>query len=255
MVQPKKSLGQHFLIDKNIARKIIDAIPSDPPAILEIGPGTGVLTAYILRMEGAEAVFVETDAESVEHLLAEFPSIEGRIHHADFLQADLQELINGHYKVVGNLPYNISSQIFFRFLEDRDRMLSAVVMIQKEVAERIRSGPGSKEYGILSVLLQTWYDIEYLFTVSAHVFHPPPRVKSAVIRLSRNKRSDIGCDPVFFTRVVKTAFNQRRKTLRNSLKPLLKEKVPEAISDLLSKRAEQLSVDEFIFLTRKLQPK
>jgi 16S rRNA (adenine1518-N6/adenine1519-N6)-dimethyltransferase len=254
MVLPKKSLGQHFLVDKNIARKIIDAIPPSPSVILEIGPGTGVLTQHILNMEDVNAVFVETDQEAVEHLHNEFPSIAGRIYHADFLKVDLTELMTGPYKVVGNLPYNISSQIFFRFLEDHDRMRSAVVMIQKEVAERIRSAPGSKDYGILSVLLQTWYDIEYLFTVSEHVFHPPPRVKSAVIRLIRNERTDIECDPAFFTRVVKTAFNQRRKTLRNALKSLLKENVPEAISDLLSKRAEQLSVDEFIFLTRKLQP-
>lgn len=253
MVLPKKSLGQHFLTDKNIARKIISAIPRSPSLLLEIGPGTGVLTQYILELEETEPVFIETDREAVDHLLENFPGIAGKIWHMDFLKVDLKELMSGQYRIVGNLPYNISSQIFFRILDDRDRMQSAVVMIQKEVADRIRSGPGSKVYGILSVLLQTWYDIEYLFTVSAHVFHPPPKVRSAVIRLNRNTSTDIACRPGFYFSIVKAAFNQRRKTLRNALKPFLAGKDTADIEDLLGKRAEQLSVDAFIRLAHHLE--
>lgn len=252
MVLPKKSLGQHFLTDQNIARKIIDALPVSPGAILEIGPGTGVLSKYLLEQDGFNPLFIETDAESVEYLNGHFHAIQGKVMHADFLKVDLEELLQGPYQLVGNLPYNISSQIFFRMLEDRDRLQSAVVMIQKEVADRIRSAPGNKVYGILSVLLQTWYDIEYLFTVSEHVFHPPPRVKSAVIRLSRNATTDIGCRPEFYFSVVKAAFNQRRKTLRNALKPFLGTKDTVAMKEVLAKRAEQLSVQEFIELANML---
>ncbi|NQT78172.1 MAG: 16S rRNA (adenine(1518)-N(6)/adenine(1519)-N(6))-dimethyltransferase RsmA [Bacteroidetes bacterium] len=252
-VRPKKSLGQHFLTDGNIARKIVSAIPAEPKTLLEIGPGTGMLTKIILESNIFEPVFIETDLESVEFLSANFPGIEEKIMHGDFLRIDLKSFIPDHYQIVGNLPYNISSQIFFRMLEDRDRLHSAVVMIQKEVAERISSGPGNKTYGILSVLLQTWFDIDYLFTVSEKVFHPQPKVKSAVIKLSRNRVMDIGCDPVFYFKLVKTAFNQRRKTLRNALKPLLSEKDTSAITDVLSKRAEQLSIQEFISLAKYLE--
>ncbi len=253
MVLPKKSLGQHFLTDHNIAQKIVASIPDEPRLVLEIGPGTGVLTRYLLENKEMNPLFVETDRESVEYLNAEFPEIEGKLFHEDFLKTDLKGLINENYQIVGNLPYNISSQIFFRMLEDRDRMQSAVVMIQKEVAERIRSGPGNKVYGILSVLLQTWYKIELLFTVSEHVFHPPPKVKSAVIRLSRNDVVDIGCDPAFYFLLVKTAFNQRRKTLRNSIKVFLGDKNTGPIEEYLPKRAEQLTVEEFIELAVYLE--
>ena len=247
-VRPKKSLGQHFLTDHNIAQKIIAALPQSPALLLEIGPGTGILTRYILDMPDKEPVFIETDQESVDYLSVQFPEIKEKIIHEDFLKANLKVLMQGNYQIVGNLPYNISSQIFFRMLEDRDRMDAAVVMIQKEVAERIRSAPGNKVYGILSVLLQTWYDIDYLFTVSEGVFKPPPKVKSAVIKLVRNSTKDIGCDPAFYFKVVKAGFNQRRKTLRNSLKPLLSDKDTTEISETLSKRAEQLSVGDFIGL-------
>jgi len=253
VVLPKKSLGQHFLTDKNIAEKIVSAIPETPKSLVEIGPGTGMLTGLLLEKKDLETLFVETDREAVDHLISVFPGISDRLVHADFLKTNLKELVNAEYQIVGNLPYNISSQIFFRMLEDRQRLRSAVVMIQKEVADRIRSGPGNKVYGILSVLLQTWFDISYLFTVSENVFHPPPKVKSAVIKLSRNSTDDIGCDPDLYFRVVKAGFNQRRKTLRNSIKQFLSEKDTSAIDHFLSKRAEQLSVEEFIELATHLQ--
>lgn len=252
-VRPKKSLGQHFLSDHNIAQKIIAALPDGPANLMEIGPGTGVLTRYILDLPGMEPIFVETDQEAVEYLLENLSLDKEQIVHEDFLKVNLQNIIGGPYQIVGNLPYNISSQIFFRMLEDRNRLSSAVVMIQKEVADRIRSGPGNKVYGILSVLLQTWFDIEYLFTVSPGVFIPPPKVKSAVIRLTRNKTTDIGCDPALYFMVVKAGFNQRRKTLRNALKSLTAGKDISAVEDLLGKRAEQLSVEEFIRITKALE--
>ncbi len=252
MVLPKKSLGQHFLTDHNIALKIVGSLPASPSALLEIGPGTGMLSRYLLEREHFEPVFIETDREAVDHLLRTYPAITGRIVHGDFLRTDLRSVVSGEYQIVGNLPYNISSQIFFRMIEDRERLRSAVVMVQKEVADRIRSGPGSKVYGILSVLLQTWFRIEYLFTVSEHVFLPPPKVKSAVIRLSRNDTIDIGCDEAMYARVVKAAFNQRRKTLRNALRPMLSGRDVTAIEDLLAKRAEQLGVEAFIDLAAHL---
>jgi len=252
-IRPKKSLGQHFLTDHNIAQKIIAALPGNPAKLMEIGPGTGILTRYILDLPGIDPVFVETDQEAVDYLLDNLSLDADRIIHEDFLKTNLHNIVQGPYQIVGNLPYNISSQIFFRMLEDRSRMRSAVVMIQKEVAERIRSGPGNKVYGILSVLLQTWYDIEYLFTVSEGVFNPPPKVKSAVIRLVRNNTEEIDCNPDFYFKVVKAGFNQRRKTLRNALKPLLSGIDVTGIEDLLSKRAEQLSVEEFIRITSVLK--
>ena len=252
-VSPKKSLGQHFLIDRNIAEKIISSLPAVPANILEIGPGTGILTKYILENPAFEPMFIETDREAVEYLNSVFPGIADKLIHDDFLKVDLRDMFHDSYQIVGNLPYNISSQIFFRILDDRDLLISAVVMIQKEVAERIRSGPGSKVYGILSVLLQTWFDVEYLFTVSENVFRPPPKVKSAVIRLSRNTSTDIGCDPGFYFRVVKAAFNQRRKTLRNALKSIIADKDTSGINQLLGQRAEQLSVEEFIELACYLE--
>jgi len=253
MVLPKKYLGQHFLTDQNIAEKIVNAIPAHPPIVVEIGPGTGMLTKLLLKKANINPIFIETDGEAVEYLKNTFQGIDDKLLHIDFLKADLNEIIHDEYQIIGNLPYNISSQIFFRMLDDRDRMRSAVVMIQKEVAERIRTGPGNKVTGILSVLLQTWFDIEYLFTVSENVFHPPPKVKSAVIRLSRNDRVDIGCDPELYFKVVKAGFNQRRKTLRNSIKQFLTDKDTSGIEKFLSKRAEQLSVEEFIELVNNLK--
>ena len=252
-VHPKKSLGQHFLTDHNIAEKIVSALHDQPRTVLEIGPGTGILTNLLLQKKELECIFIETDREAVDYLVASFPGISPMLLHEDFLRSDLKGMIQGPYQIVGNLPYNISSQIFFRMLEDRLRLQSAVVMVQKEVAERIKSGPGSKVYGILSVLLQTWFDIEYLFTVSEKVFRPPPKVKSAVIRLSRNQTMDIGCDPDFYFRVVKAGFNQRRKTLRNALKQIHGGKDTSAIDHLLPKRAEQLNVEEFIALATHLE--
>lgn len=251
-VSPKKSLGQHFLTDKNIAEKIVSALPKNPQLVLEIGPGTGVLSELLLKDAEKDCLFIETDRESVEYLSAQFPGIERKLVHNDFLKVDLKSLVHDQYQIIGNLPYNISSQIFFRMLEDKDRMQSAVVMIQKEVAERIKADHGNKTYGILSVLLQTWYDIEYLFTVSEHVFNPPPRVKSAVIRLRRNSTMDIGCDTNHYINVIKSGFNQRRKTLRNSLKAIIGGKDTSDIEDLLAKRAEQLSVEDFIELANQL---
>jgi len=253
MVLPKKSLGQHFLTDQNIAEKIVKAIPETPSIVVEIGPGTGMLTKLLLKKADIHPIFIETDGEAVAYLKNTFQGIDEKLYHTDFLKTDLNEIIHDDYQIIGNLPYNISSQIFFRMLDDRERMRSAVVMIQKEVAERIKTGPGNKVTGILSVLLQTWYDIEYLFTVSENVFHPPPNVKSAVIRLSRNDRVDIGCDPALYFKVVKAGFNQRRKTLRNSLKQFLVEKDTSGIEKFLSKRAEQLSVEEFIEFTSNIQ--
>jgi 16S rRNA (adenine1518-N6/adenine1519-N6)-dimethyltransferase len=251
-VSPKKSLGQHFLTDKNIAEKIISSMPKSPQLVLEIGPGMGVLSKLLLRDTDKECIFIETDRESIEYLNAQFPGIEGKLVHGDFLKADLKGLMHDNYQIIGNLPYNISSQIFFRMLEDKDRMQSAVVMIQKEVAERIKADHGNKTYGILSVLLQTWYDIDYLFTVSEHVFNPPPKVKSAVIRLRRNNIMDIGCDTKHYIHVIKSGFNQRRKTLRNSLKAILSGKDTSGIEELLDKRAEQLSVEDFIELANQI---
>lgn len=278
-VRAKKSLGQHFLTDQNIARAIVDALlcetvsSSDtvPFPVLEIGPGMGVLTQYLLEREDIDLRLVEIDGESVDYLLTHFRGMQGRLMQADFLKIRLEKIFPEEFAVIGNFPYNISSQIFFKILDHKDRIPEVVCMIQKEVAERIAEKPGTKTYGILSVLLQAWYDIEYLFTVGSGAFAPPPKVQSAVIRLRRNSRTDLGCDESLFKTVVKTAFNQRRKTLRNSLKPLIRAKaeregwttlsseestasayeafVSDTVFDL---RPERLSVEDFIALTRKL---
>ncbi len=229
--------------------------------VLEIGPGMGVLTQYLLQREDIDLKAVEVDGESVDYLLTHFPGIQGKLLQADYLRLDMHRVFPGPYRVIGNFPYNISSQIFFKILDDKDRVPEVVCMIQKEVAERIAEKPGSKTYGILSVLLQAWYDIEYCFTVGSGAFAPPPKVQSAVIRLTRNGRTDLGCDEKLFKTVVKTAFNQRRKTLRNALKPLLPDCQTLAQSDLvennqvnianlLELRAERLSVEDFVLLTR-----
>lgn len=249
LVKPKKALGQHFLKDLDIARRIADTLSDykDLP-VLEIGPGMGVLTQYLLEA-GHDLTVVELDMESVDYLEQNFPTLEGRILCEDFLRLDLSKLFPGQFCVIGNYPYNISSQIFFKVLDFREHVPCCSGMIQKEVAERLAAGPGSKTYGILSVLLQAWYTVEYLFTVSETVFDPPPKVKSAVIRMVRNDRKELGCDEKLFKTVVKTSFNQRRKTLRNSMKPLLGKDCPDYALPVFDKRPEQLSVEQFVELT------
>ena len=309
-VRAKKALGQHFLTDQSIARRIVDTLscpvtlpgavaaaqdrgrpwprewegpapsgvggmseaksgaaataPGSCRDVLEIGPGMGVLTQYLLQREDIDLKAVELDGESVDYLLTHFPGMEGRLLQADFLRLPMDKVFPGPYRIIGNFPYNISSQIFFKILDDKDRIPEVVCMVQKEVAERIAEKPGSKTYGILSVLLQAWYDIEYCFTVGSGAFAPPPKVQSAVIRLTRNSRTSLGCDEKLFKQVVKTAFNQRRKTLRNALKPLLpdpgriiqndpaqNDRVD--ITNLLELRAERLGVEDFVLLTKALQ--
>lgn len=249
-VKAKKSLGQHFLKDQNIARKITDSLLPVTREVLEIGPGMGVLTRQLFGREDVSLLAIEVDRESVDYLQAAFPAHRQQIIHGDFLKIDTRQFFPGSYSIIGNLPYNISSQIFFRLLEERDRVPQMVCMIQKEVAERIAAPPGNKTYGILSVLLQAFYDIEYLFTVNEQVFDPPPKVKSAVIRLVRNGRERLSCDEKLFFRVVKMGFNQRRKTLRNALKALLLEGFDNAMMGL---RPEQLSVDDFVALCQDIQ--
>lgn len=252
-IRPKKSLGQHFLKDLSVAKRIADVIPETfGLPVLEIGPGTGVLTQFLLKNQ-QQLTVVELDKESVAHLNKHYPELQGRIIEADFLKLDLTALFPAQFAVIGNYPYNISSQIFFKALDYRDKIPLCAGMLQKEVAERLAAQPGKKAYGIITVLLQAWYDIEYLFTVEPEVFDPPPKVRSAVIRMTRNKRTELDCDEVLFKTVVKTAFNQRRKTLRNSLKSLLGEKKTIATSPVFDKRPEQLSVEEFIELTRKIK--
>lgn len=249
LVKPKKALGQHFLKDLQIARQIaetLDAYKGMP--VLEIGPGMGVLTQFLLDA-GHDLTVVELDRESVAYLEKNFPRLEGRILAEDFLRLDLSKIFSSPFCVIGNYPYNISSQIFFRVLDYKESVPCCSGMIQREVALRLASPPGKKDYGILSVLLQAWYNIEYLFTVSENVFDPPPKVKSAVIRMTRNERKSLGCDEALFKRVVKTSFNQRRKTLRNSMKPLLGKEFPHYSLPIFDKRPEQLSVEDFIELT------
>ena len=251
-VRAKKALGQHFLTDQSIAMKIVDSLGrSEVRDVLEIGPGMGVLTQYLLKRDDIDLKLVELDGESVEYLLTHFPGMQGKLYQADYLRLDIHTLFQDKYRVIGNFPYNISSQIFFKILEDKDRVPEVVCMIQKEVAERIAEKPGSKTYGILSVLLQAWYDIDYIVSVGSGAFCPPPKVQSAVIRLRRNSRSSLGCDEKLFKTVVKTAFNQRRKTLRNALKPLLGDPV-DSSNPVFDLRAERLSVEDFVSLTNLL---
>ena len=249
LVKPKKALGQHFLKDQRIAKRIaetLDAFKSLP--VLEIGPGMGVLTRFLLE-EGHDLTVVELDKESVDYLNLNFPELAGHIIADDFLKLDLAKLFPDKFCVIGNYPYNISSQIFFKVLEYKDKIPCCSGMLQKEVAERLAAGPGSKTYGILSVLLQAWYDIEYLFTVDEQVFDPPPKVKSAVLRMTRNNREELGCDEKLFKTVVKTSFNQRRKTLRNSMVSLLGKDFPDYGLPIFALRPEQLSVERFVELT------
>ena len=253
-VRAKKFLGQHFLKDLSIAQRIAETITSGPT--IEIGPGMGVLTQYLLKNPNIQLTAIEIDRESVVYLKEYYPELH--LIEGDFLKLDLNIIYpEGEFNVIGNYPYNISSQIFFKVLDYKDRIPVCSGMIQKEVAERIASKPGKKAYGILSVLLQAYYDIEYLFTVDEHVFNPPPKVKSAVIRMTRNKRRQLDCDEELFKTVVKTAFNQRRKQMRNSLKGLVDERMSgledERLSYFLTRRPEQLSVDEFVELTKLIQ--
>ncbi len=314
-VRAKKSLGQHFLTDQDIARRIVDALQGSP--VLEVGPGMGVLTKYLIPQLAGQALepgrvhsrfaaaeyglsstpapatevteqsptvsprlkAIEIDKESVAYLKKHFPELGDGLIEGDFLKMDLQGLFPGQFSIIGNFPYNISSQIFFKIIDNRDLVPEVVCMIQKEVAERIAEKPGTKTYGILSVFLQAWYDIEYLFTVGSGAFNPPPKVQSAVIRLTRNSRTELGCDEKLFKTIVKTAFGQRRKTLRNSLKPLLQRaggSTPltnrqtndtiRSLSDnpdrslsgaegpVFDLRPERLSVEDFIDLTLRLTP-
>ena len=249
LVKPKKALGQHFLKDLQIAERIADTLSDYKQLpVLEIGPGMGVLTQFLLE-KGHDLTVVELDMESVDYLEQNFPALEGKILAEDFLRLDLSKLFPDQFCVIGNYPYNISSQIFFKVLDYKEHIPCCSGMIQKEVAERLAAGPGSETYGILSVLLQAWYEVEYLFTVSEKVFDPPPKVKSAVIRMVRNNRKSLGCDEKLFKTVVKTSFNQRRKTLRNSMKPLLGKDCPDYPLPIFDKRPEQLSVEQFVELT------
>ena len=252
-VKPKKFLGQHFLKDLNVAKAIADTVDACPGLpVLEVGPGMGVLTQFLLTKERLLKV-VEVDFESVAYLRKAYPQLEEHIVEDDFLKMNLQRLFDGRpFVLTGNYPYNISSQIFFKMLDNKDLIPCCTGMIQKEVAERIAAAPGSKTYGILSVLIQAWYSVEYLFTVHEHVFNPPPKVKSAVIRMTRNDTQTLGCDEKLFKQVVKTTFNQRRKTLRNSIKPLVGKDCPPTEDALFNRRPEQLSVQEFVELTNRV---
>lgn len=251
-VRAKKALGQHFLTDLNIARKICSSLGGGtneaPCPVLEVGCGMGVLTQFLLERRDITTYGAEIDAESVEYLHSHYPAFTPRLMEGDFLRMDLRTLFPGGVRVIGNFPYNISSQIFFKILETRDLVPECVGMIQKEVAVRLAEPPGSKEYGILSVLLQAWYDIEYLFTVNETVFSPPPKVKSAVVRLRRNETAQLACDEQLFVKVVKASFGQRRKMIRNSLRSVFGD-FGGAEHPFFTQRAEQLSVPDFVELT------
>lgn len=252
-VRPKKNLGQHFLTDLNIARRIADTVDACPAIpVLEIGPGMGVLTQFLVT-KGREVKAVEIDAESVAYLHEAWPQLRHNIIGEDFLRMDLRGVFGGKpFVLTGNYPYDISSQIFFKMLDNKELIPCCTGMIQREVAQRMASEPGTKAYGILSVLIQAWYNVEYLFTVNEDVFNPPPKVKSAVIRMTRNDVTDLGCDEALFKRVVKAVFNQRRKMLRVSLRQLFPQRMPGAdffARDIMTKRPEQLSIPQFVELT------
>lgn len=249
-VKPKKALGQHFLTDLGIARRIADTLDGYAGLpVVEVGPGMGVLTQFLLE-KGHDLTVVEIDTESVAYLRTDMPALEGHILEEDFLKLDLGALFpDRDFCVIGNYPYNISSQIFFHILDWKDRVVCCSGMLQKEVAERLAAAPGTKARGILSVLLQAWYDVEYLFTVDENVFNPPPKVKSGVVKLTRNSVTELGCDERRFKAVVKTTFGQRRKTIRNSIKSLLPADTPLPESPLMAMRPEQLTVEQFVELT------
>jgi len=251
-VRAKKNLGQHFLNDKNIAKRIVESLQAEGVSkVLEIGPGMGVLTQFLMQNNAYETSVVEIDRESVEYLEKHYPDLKERIISADFLRLNLHVHFQEPFAIIGNFPYNISSQIFFKVLEYRNQIPEVVGMLQKEVAERLAAGPGSKTYGILSVLLQAYYHIEYLFTVHENVFTPPPKVKSGVIRITRNERAHLDCNEKLFTSIVKMAFNQRRKTMRNSLKSMINNDELKA-NPIFDKRPEQLSVAEFELLAKMI---
>ena len=257
LVKPKKNLGQHFLTDLSIAKRIADTVDTCPEIpVLEIGPGMGVLTQYLVEKPRVVKA-VEIDAESVAYLYERFPKLHENILGEDFLQMDLTQIFDGkQFVLTGNYPYDISSQIFFKMLDYKDLIPCCTGMIQREVALRMAAAPGSKAYGILSVLIQAWYDVEYLFTVDENVFNPPPKVKSAVIRMTRNDVTDIGCDEQLFKRVVKTVFNQRRKMLRVSLRQIFNNGKPTDgfyEQDIMTKRPEQLSIPQFVELTNMVE--
>jgi 16S rRNA (adenine1518-N6/adenine1519-N6)-dimethyltransferase len=251
MVRPKKHFGQHFLTDESIAKKIAESLMLNRNyhTVLEIGPGMGMLTKYLLQNSKFQTWAIEIDKESVAYLKKHYPSFSERIIQNDFLEIDLTEFSKQPFAVIGNFPYNISTEILFKILHHRQNIPEVVGMFQKEVAQRIASAPGNRQYGIPSVLLQAYYDIEYLFTVDEYVFSPPPKIKSAVIRLSRNSNISLGCNEDLFKTIVKTAFNQRRKTLRNALKVI----TSETTLPFLEKRAEQLHYSDFIELTNKIE--
>lgn len=254
-VRAKKHLGQHFLNDKTVCERIVKAMEESDfefDRVLEVGPGMGALTEPLLASDKFETHVIEIDSESVVYLKQHFPKLENRIYEKDFLHLDLKTIMgNGVFAISGNFPYNISTEILFKVLEYKDQIPLIVGMFQKEVAERIAEPPGSKKYGITSVLLQAYYDIDYMFTVPPEVFTPPPKVDSGVIRLKRNKVVKLACNEALFKRVVKMAFNQRRKTLRNSLKALINETdLDTGEHDVLfARRPESLSVDDFVRLT------
>ena len=257
-VKAKKQLGQHFLTDLGIARRIADTVDAYPEIpVLEIGPGMGVMTQYLKQKPRLFKV-VEIDKESVAYLNERWPDFQPQIISGDFLRMDLREVFGGkQFVLTGNYPYDISSQIFFKMLDNKDLIPCCTGMIQREVALRIASEPGNKAYGILSVMIQAWYDTEYLFTVDETVFNPPPKVKSAVIRMTRNKVTDLGCDEQLFKRVVKAVFNQRRKMLRVSLKQIFNSEKPARpeffAQDIMTKRPEQLTVAQFVELTNMVE--
>ncbi len=257
LVKPKKNLGQHFLTDLSIAKRIADTVDACPEIpVLEIGPGMGVLTQYLVEKPRVVKA-VEIDAESVAYLYERFPKLHENILGEDFLEMDLTQIFDGkQFVLTGNYPYDISSQIFFKMLDYKDLIPCCTGMIQREVALRMAAAPGSKAYGILSVLIQAWYDVEYLFTVDENVFNPPPKVKSAVIRMTRNDVTDIGCDEQLFKKVVKTVFNQRRKMLRVSLRQIFNNGKPTDgfyEQDIMTKRPEQLSIPQFVELTNMVE--
>lgn len=253
-VRPKKFLGQHFLTDLQVARNIADTVDACPDIpVLEVGPGMGVLTQFLLQ-KNREIKVVELDRESVQFLKDNMSQLGDNIIENDFLEMDLKEVFHGKsFVLTGNYPYNISSQIFFKMLEYKDLIPCCTGMIQKEVAERMAAAPGSKTYGVLSILVQAWYDVEYLFTVHENVFNPPPKVKSAVIRLTRNSSQSLGCDERLFRRIVKTVFTMRRKMMRNGMKQILGAGHPMLQDPVFTRRPEQLSISEFIELTNRVE--
>ena len=254
LVKPKKFLGQHFLTDLSIAKDIADTVDACPDIpVLEVGPGMGVMTQFLVE-KPRQVKVVEIDFESVAYLRQHFPSLEENIIEDDFLKMHLERTFEGKpFVLTGNYPYNISSQIFFKMLEYKDLIPCCTGMIQKEVAERIAATPGHKSNGILSILIQAWYDVEYLFTVDEHVFNPPPKVKSAVIRMTRNDKKELGCNEKLFKQIVKATFNQRRKQMRNSIQTILPKDHPFSNEPIFNLRPEQLSVYEFIDLTNRVE--